>query len=68
MYILIYDKTRKEVNFGKPKFKYPCTYNHKLQFKILKNTKTDIPNSIRQYVKKHRSYNLFLIIFPTIFR
>jgi len=34
---------------------------------ILKNTKNDIPNSIRQIVKKHRSYNLFHIIFPLNF-
>jgi len=31
-----------------------------------KNTKNGIPNSV--YVRKHRSYNLFQIIFPPIFR
>jgi len=58
-----YVKTRKKVSFGKPKPVYLAVV-----IITFKKTKNYIPNSINNMSKKHRSLNLFHIIFPPILR
>jgi len=43
-------------------------YTLAVKINKFKNSRNDIPNSIRQYVKKDGSYNMFDIIFPPILR